>query len=59
MLKSDTANIKLSKTQLSKMIQSGRFIANLLVDPALRVLQRDATILAKNTTEHFVNKGIH
>ena len=41
------------------MIQSGRFIANLLVDPALRVLQRDATILAKNTTEYFVNKGIH
>ena len=54
LLITDAANIKLSKTQLSKKIQLGRFIANLLVDPALRLRQRNTQIFAI-----FVNKEIN
>ena len=52
----DTAHIKLSKTQCSKMVQLGRFIDNLLADHAPRVLQRCTAILAKNATEYFAKK---
>ena len=45
--KNTSIDIKLSKTQLSKMIQSGRFLGNLLVKLA-GLLMKEAVPLAKN-----------
>ena len=51
-------NIKLSKTQLSKMVQSGGFI-KYTADVVLRKIQKESPILAKDATEYFVGKKIN
>ena len=52
------ANLRLSKTQLSKMVQSGGFI-KYFADAVLRKIQKGAPILAKDATEYFVGKKIN
>ena len=53
-----STNIKLSKTQLSKMVQSGGFI-KYTADVVLRKIQKESPILAKDATEYFVGKKIN
>ena len=52
------ANLKLSKTELSKMVQSGGF-TKYFADTVLRKIQKGAPILAKDATEYFVGKKIN
>ena len=56
-----SANIKLSKTQLSKMVILGKFLVPVLVSTlaavfktGTEVVKRGAPILAKNSTKYFV-----
>ena len=61
-----SANIKFSKTQLSKMIQSGGILGELLVALPYAALKartqkliKTAPELTKDTTRYFVNKEIN
>ena len=56
-----SANIKLLKTQVSKILQSSGFLLPILL-AAFKVeaelVKRGALIWAKNTTKYFMTKGI-
>ena len=61
-----SANIKFSKTQLSKMIQSGGILGELLValpygvlEAVTQELKKRAPVVTRGATRYFVHKGIN
>ena len=56
-----SANIKLLKTQVSKILQSSGFLLPILLAAfkvGAELVERGALIWAKNTTKYFMTKGI-
>ena len=52
-----SANVKLSKAQLSEIVQSGEFIT-FLADSMPRKIQKGGSMVAKTKTEYFVDEKI-
>ena len=54
-----SANIKFSKTQLSKMIQSGKVIRHIpIFENILSIVAKKATDIARNLGRHFMDKYV-